>query len=505
MTQSLMRAGAVLAIAAFWYVPLRASATDLTCDFAPYPSLQWTACEASNYAKLSEAPAEQTNLWFQLRLLQQNGTNLETWTARALADPSWLGLPSGNSAVTPVGATWQGPFAGDPFRYPEAQGPDGRGFYANEADVIPVVFYDRRCTRLSARLWAPKQAQAGTKLPTVLFINGSIQATEPAYWWIAEALVRAGYAVMTFDPRGQSRSDWQSPDGQQGGNTNVQIFWQEGVDAIDFLHSTPARPYPHNAGCASAYPTVTAAFNPIWNRIDRARLGVSGHSAGAVAVSVLQGYGAPGADPWPGVMDTTNPVAAVVALDSLIASNGSSFIPFDSSLLPSQVSTALVQVGTQGNLPRFGPRAPSLTIDADYSLDQPVPFPVPPDPELHKVTFGIWLAAGVPIFTLTHQGTYHLDFASAAGAPATSWCPDPASGACEGGWARPSITYYAVAWFDRWLKKPGEAGYTDADARLRNDSGPQGAVKMSFHFRSARDFPDRSGVREHCESIRTGC
>ena len=195
----------------------------------------------------------------------------------------------------------------------------------------------------------------------------------------------------------------------------------------------------------------------------------------------------------------------MVALDSLIASDGSSFVPFDSSLLPSQVSTALVQVGTQGDLPRFGPRAPSLTIDAEYSLDQPVPFPVPPDPELHKVTFRIWHAAGVPIFTLTLQGTSHLDFASAAGAPATSWCPDPASGACEGGWARPSVTYYAVAWLDRWLKRPGEGGYTDADARLLNDGGPQGAVKMSFHFRSARDFPDRSGVREHCESIRTGC
>jgi hypothetical protein len=182
---------------------VRASATDLTCDLEPYPSVQWTACEASNYAKLSQAPAEQTNPWFQLRLSQQNGTNLETWTARALADPSWLGLLSGNSALTPVGATWQGPFGGDPFRYPEAPGPDGS--------------------------------------------------------------------------------------------------------------------------------------------------------------------------------------------------------------------------------------------------------------------------------------------------------------ACEGGWAHPSIIYYAVAWFDRWLKKPGEAGYTDADARLLNDAGPQGAVKMSFHFRSARDFPNHSGVREHCENIRTGC
>jgi hypothetical protein len=432
MTQSLMSAGAVLAIAAFGCVPVRASATDLTCDLAPYPSVQWTACEASNYAKLSQAPAEQTNPWFQLRLSQQNGTNLETWTARALADPSWLGLPSGNSAVTPVGATWQGPFGGDPFRYPEAPGPDGSSFYANQANVVPVVFYDRECTRLSGRIWAPKQTQSGPKLPTILFIDGSVQATEPAYWWIAQALVRAGYAVMTFDPRGQSRSDWQSPDGQQGGNVNLQVFWQEAVDAIDFLHSTPSRPYPHNPGCGSAYPTVTTAFNPLWSQIDPQRLGVSGHSAGAIATSVLQGYGAPGADPWPGVMDARNPVGAAVALDSLIASDGSSFVPVDSSLLPSQVSTAVVQAGTQGNLPRFGPRAPSMTIDAEYSLDQPLPFLLPPDPELHKGTFGVWQAAGVPIFTLTHQGTSHLDFPSAVGTPATSWCPDPASGACEG-------------------------------------------------------------------------
>jgi hypothetical protein len=204
-------------------------------------------------------------------------------------------------------------------------------------------------------------------------------------------------------------------------------------------------------------------------------------------------------------MDVDNPVGAAVALDSLIASDGSSFIPVDSGLLPSQVSTAVVQAGTQGNLPRFGPRAPSMTIDAEYSLDQQVPFLLPPDPELHKGTFGVWQAAGVPIFTLAHQGTSHLDFPAAVGTPATSWCPYPASGACEGGWAHPSIIYYAVAWFDRWLKKPGEAGYTDADARLLNDAGPQGAVKMSYHFRSARDFPNHSGVREHCESIRTGC
>jgi hypothetical protein len=505
MRQSFMRFAAAYLIGIFWYAPIPAMATDLTCDFAPYPSLLWSTCEASNFARQSEAPAEQTNPWFQLRLSQQNVTNLGTWTARALSDPSWLGLPSGNSAATPVGATWQGPFAGDPFRYPEAQGADGSGFYTTVADVIPVVFYDRQCTRLAGRVWAPKQTPPGRRVPVVLFINGSVQATEPGYWWLAEALVQAGYAVMTFDPRGQSRSDWQSPDGQQGSNANLQVFWEEGVDAIDFLHSTPARPYPHNPACATAYPTVTTAFNPVWDRIDPTRVGVAGHSAGAIAVSVLQGFGSPSADPWPGMMDTSNPVSAAVALDSLIAPDGSSFVPVDSSLLPAVVANAVVQAGTQGNLPRFGPRVPSMTIDADYSLDQPVPFVLPPDPELHKGTFRLWQTAGVPIFTLTHQGTTHLDFPTAFGVPATSWCPDPASGVCEGGWARPSITYYAIAWFDRWLKEPGEAGYTDADARLLHDGGPQGAAKMSFHFRSARDFPDRSGARQHCESIRTGC
>lgn len=65
--------------------------------------------------------------------------------------------------------------------------------------------------------------------------------------------------------------------------------------------------------------------------------------------------------------------------------------------------------------------------------------------------------------------------------------------------------YYTLAWFDRWLKQPGEPGYATADARLLDDGGPQGAVKMSYRFHSARDFPDRSGRRHVCEDIRAGC
>ena len=36
-----------------------------------------------------------------------------------------------------------------------------------------------------------------------------------ASWWFSQALVRAGYVVLTFDPRGQGRSDQQTPTGEK--------------------------------------------------------------------------------------------------------------------------------------------------------------------------------------------------------------------------------------------------------------------------------------------------
>lgn len=480
---------------------------DRTCDDATFPSDVWVQCEIANYAKLGEAPLEQLDLAFQSRVLEQAPINLQQWTQRALDDPSWLDPRSGNTGALPLCATWQSPLCmGDPFRHPQAHGPDGDHFYTQEADVIPVLFYDRECARLSGRVWAPKSAGVGAKPPTVLIINGSVQGTETVWWWAAQALVRAGYAAMTFDPRGQGRSDWQTPSAQQGGNLNLKVFWEGGVDAIDFFHSTPTRPYPHNQTCAGTYPTQVTAYNPIWNRIDPARLGVAGHSAGAIASSVIQGYDAPGAAPWPGQMDTGNPVSAVVAWDSLIADqDGSGGTPAYGSLYPPEIAALIVAAATQGNLPRFGIRAPAMSVNSDYTLIQPVPFPAPPDPDLHKAAIVQWQAAGIPMFGLTLAGTYHADQLTATGTPATSWCPDISTGACRGGWAIPSYTYYTVAWFDRWLKQPGEPGYADADARLVDDGGPQGAIKMSWHFRSARDFPDRSAKRQHCEDIRAGC
>ncbi|WP_370307025.1 alpha/beta hydrolase family protein [Sinimarinibacterium flocculans] len=443
-----------------------------------YPSAEWTERELANYARTLEAPAEQAaNPAFLLRWQTQGLANLAEWNQRALDDPSWLLLPALDTPLTPLCATWGEQCTGDPFRYPGVDGPDGAPFYDSEAEVVPVVFYDRACARLSGRVWAPRDTRNG--LPAVIIENGSIQAPETLYWWAAQALLRAGYVVMTFDPRGQGRSDQQTPGGDQGSNLNSTVFWDGLVDAIDFFRSDGVRPYPHNLACAGTYPTDVTAFNPHAGRIDPARLGLAGHSLGATGVSVVQSYGAEGAQPWPGLLDADNPVDVIVAWDSL-----SSPRPAD------------------GERPAVVPRVPAMGHTSEYGIGG-LAFTSPPDPESHKNAFAAWRDAGVPVFQLTIQGSTHFEWSLIPSFPSTSWCADTAGNRCSGGWGQPLAEHYTVAWFDRWLKQPGEPGYEDADARLLADA--DWVERFSFYSRSARDFANRSGGRHSCEDIRAGC
>ncbi len=445
-----------------------------------FGSLEWTQRDLLNVARTTEAPVEQlTNPVFLLRWQQQSLVNSLELAQRTLDDPSWLLIPNLNTPLTPLCTSWAQPCSGDPFRYPQAPGPDGAPFYEQEAEVIPVVFYDRGCARISGRVWAPRDAR--NSLPAVVIENGSIQAPESLYWWAAQALVRAGYVVMTFDPRGQGRSDFQTPGGEQGGNFNSAVFWDGLVDAIDFFRSDSVHPYPHNLSCAGSYPTAVTAFNPHIARIDPDRLGLAGHSLGAAGVSVVQGYGAAGADPWPGQMDHENPVDVVIAWDALSSASGPEY---------------------GGGTPAVVPRVPAMSQTSEYGFT-PLPATSEPDPEADKGAFRDWQAAGVPVYQLTIQGSSHFEWSLIPGFPSSSWCPDTSGNTCAGGWGRPLAEHYTMAWFDRWLKKPGETGYADADARLLADADWQ--ERYSFYKRSARDFPDRGGKAHVCEDIRAGC
>jgi hypothetical protein len=118
---------------------------------------------------------------------------------------------------------------------------------------------------------------------------------------------------MTFDPRGQGRSDNRTPDGEMGSNANPDVFATNLIDAIDFFHSTPAAPYEGNV---AGDPREVTATNPLHALVDRDRLGAVGHSLGARGVSVVQG-----AQPWPGSGET-NPIDVIVAWDNLALSAG---------------------------------------------------------------------------------------------------------------------------------------------------------------------------------------
>jgi len=456
---------------AFW-VSIGIPFSVLAVPEGPDPNTpEWYQRELTNYAKVTEAPAEQaTNPEFLQRLTEQGLANELEWANRIAEDSSWVDPRSGNTQVTPLCTSWSLQCAGDPFRYPGFD-----PFYENEADVEPVLFYDRGCARISGRVWKPRDAAAGANLPAVVIENGSVQAPETLYWWAAQLLVRAGYTVMTFDPRGQGRSDQQTPDFEQGSNINPTVFWDGLVDAIDFFRSSSVQPYPHNETCAGTYPTEMTTFNPYVEVADPQRLGIVGHSLGARGVSIVQGYGAEGAEPWPGLIDDENPVDVAVAWDSL---------------------------SSEGGDPVVVPRVPAMGHSSEYGLT-PVPFLQAPEPEEHKAAFAAWQQAGVPVYQLTIQGSSHYEWSLIPTFPTSSWCPEIVDGQCSGGWGLPMAEHYTLAWLDRWLKECGEQGYEDADARLLADDDWQ--ERYSFYFRSARDFSDRNGGLQQCDDIRAGC
>lgn len=477
---------------------------DTRCDLASFPSADWFECEQINHARSLEANFEQLSPAFIERSQSQENDNRLAMLQRIADDPSWSLPPSqGTTPATPLCSAGMGPCVGDPFRYPGVDGPDGKVFYEQEAVVEPVVYYDQGCARISGRLWRPRRLQPGERAPAIVIKNGSVQASEQLYWWAAQALVRAGYVVLTSDPRGQGASDMATPNsGEQGGNINGHVFYEGLVNDIDFMLSRPDLPYPHEENCAGTYPTQTQAYNPFHAFVDGDRMGIAGHSYGAAGVTWVQAYGAPGAEAWPGLLSDTNPVDAVVAWDALGYTDTGNNATITSVQLPPGSTNSFTDAFGGSDFPAVVAHKPALSFKSEYGFT-PLPFVSDPDREAHNYAFKQWQASSVPVFSVTIAGSTHLDYSLGPTLPATSWCANTDNNHCQGGWARPMITDYTVAWFDRWLKREDEGGYADAEARLLNDA--RWAERMSIHFASARDLPLRDGSRERCEDIRLEC
>src|ERR1700727_2444666 len=147
--------------------------------------------------------------------------------------------------------------------------------------VRPVLFTARDGATLSGHVWATVAGPA--RRPGVVITNGSVQADEQMYWYLAQTLAKDGYVVLTFDPQGQGQSDTfgASPDQSEGvpAQTDGRPFYDGTEDAIDFLLSTPAHPYEPVPSCSTGTSHAAkqnarvkagfdAGYNPFWQLLN---------------------------------------------------------------------------------------------------------------------------------------------------------------------------------------------------------------------------------------------
>ena len=185
------------------------------------------------------------------------------WHARELREAYCGEQRASDTAANPLfqaasaqnGARDGAPYFGDPFRDPTAL--NGKRFRYEK-----VTFKDPEGQALDARLFRPCDAScrdmpAGLRrfappYPAVVVVHGG-GADQEMYWWGAEALAEDGYMVLSFQvPRAE--------------NTGPTVFPADTEAAITYL---------------------TSKRNPRRRELDRRRIGLAGHSAGGVAVSLV--------------------------------------------------------------------------------------------------------------------------------------------------------------------------------------------------------------------------
>src|SRR3954447_9098106 len=243
------------------------------------------AVEAKNYAKTSERQAIYDTPQYQLLLRQVGAQNRAAALAMEAADPE-------REFVTDLCWNGEDGCAGDVRLYDW----QAKGY----GIVQPVLWTARNGATISGHVWATRAGPA--KRPGIVITNGSVQADEQMYWFAAQALAKAGYVVLTWDPQGQGQSDTrgEAPDEDEGtpAQSDGRPFFDGTEDAIDFFLSTPARPFAPVSSCetgTSHTPKqvrrvragLDAAFNPFWALLDPDRLGLAGHSYGAAGVSYI--------------------------------------------------------------------------------------------------------------------------------------------------------------------------------------------------------------------------
>jgi dienelactone hydrolase len=434
------------------------------------------ATEAQNYGKGQERQAIYDTPAYQAQLRQVSVKNRVDATAMQAADPE-------RDMLTHLCSTGEDGCAGDARLYDWQAG--GYGI------VQKVLFTARNGATISGHVWATKAGPA--KRPGIVITNGSVQAPEQLYWFVAQTLAKQGYVVLTWDPQGQGQSDTggEGADQQEGvpAQSDGRPFFDGTEDALNFFFSSPSHPYEPIKSCMTGTSHaakqdrrvkagLNAGYNPAWEQLDASRVGIAGHSYGAAGVSYIGQF-----DPR---------VKAIVAWDNLGGSDpNANFIgqraaeqpcPAD----PSQRAAAPIT-------------KPALGMSADYFIP-PQPNTADPDPLAKSKQSFAYSKAGVDTGEIIIRGGTHYDF---------DWIPNHGFPATLRG--ADEITWYTTAWFDKYVK-----GDPTADERLtsggwRSDAqeaavDPHGDGNMfSWYYKSRLDIGLSGGGRFLCEDMRPGC
>src|SRR5256886_5728765 len=183
------------------------------------------AVEAKNFSKTQERQTIYNTPEYQVLLRQVSAQNRAAALAMQAADPE-------RNFSAHLCASGEDGCAGDARLYDW----QAKGY----GIVQPVLFTARSGATISGRVWATKAGPA--KRPGIVITNGSIQADEQLYWFVAQTLAEAGYVVLTSGPHGQGQSDesGESPDQNEGSpaQTDGRPFFDGTEDAINFVLSS---------------------------------------------------------------------------------------------------------------------------------------------------------------------------------------------------------------------------------------------------------------------------
>jgi dienelactone hydrolase len=437
------------------------------------------SAEAQNYSKGQERAAIWDTPDYQVKLRQVSSDNWLAANSAQASDPE-------RNFIGHLCATYFDGCAGDVRLYDW----QAKGY----GIVQPVLFTSRSGATISGHVWATRAGPA--KRPAIVLTNGSVQAPEPVYWYVAQTLAKDGYVVLTSDPQGQGQSDerGEAPDQSEGSpaQTDGRPFFDGTEDALNFLLSSPSHPYEPVPSCSTGTSHapkqnrrvkagLDAAYNPFWQLVDPSRIGLTGHSYGAAGVSYIAQW-----DPR---------VKAVVAMDNLGGADPNQPTGASGGGPEEQPCPANPAARTPAAITK-----PGLGLSADYFIP-PEPNTSDPDPLAKSAASrNLYSKAGVDTGEIIIRGGTHYDF---------DWIPNAGFPATLRG--ADEIAWYETAWFDKYLKGDPTADRRLLTNRWRNvpdeaavDPNHDGNM-FSWYYRSRLDIGLAGGGRFKCEDMRPGC